>query len=149
MNLKKIWDKAPKEATHYQSALDESMNDVYFRFEGGKVVRVWVEVGITDYLIGQQEGDFDTWTYPNSDCDEPNYDEEALIAREDYRPDNSSHYQTEGLQTISILLEILDSRLGYVGGPLHASIWNEDCERALKKATKQLCKLYHAVGMWE
>lgn len=62
---------------------------------------------------------------------------------------NSNGYQTEGLQTVSILLDVLESRLGVAGEGVHPSVWNEKCEKHLKKATKHLCRLYQEMGVWE
>lgn len=60
---------------------------------------------------------------------------------------NDKWFQHEGLDRVSTILTMLDQLLGYED--VHPSIYNEECKKLLKKATKNLAKLYQKIGEWE
>lgn len=73
------------------------------------------------------------------------------------KPEHSKTFQHEGLDRTAMILNQLESALGFPesnesegdGIDVHPSIYNDKCRRHLKKAFKHLSKLYQSIGEWE
>ena len=73
------------------------------------------------------------------------------------KPKHSKTFQHEGLDRTTMILNQLESALGFPesdgsegdGSDVHPSIYNDKCRRHLKKAFKHLSKLYQSIDEWE